>query len=40
MIVEHLATGIEKNLNLSVDFALSEDLNGFFKTNGREEKTF
>jgi hypothetical protein len=37
MIVERLAIGMVKNLNLSEDLALSEGLNGTFKTNGREE---
>ena len=37
MIVERLALGMVKNLNLSVDFAFSEGLNGAFKTNGRIE---
>jgi len=36
MIVEHYAIGMAKNLNLSVDFALGEGLNGTFKANGRE----
>jgi hypothetical protein len=38
MIVERFALGTAKNLNLSEDFALSEGVNGTFKTNGREEK--
>ena len=38
MIVERLAWGMVKNLNLLVDFALDEGLNDTFKTNGREEK--
>jgi hypothetical protein len=38
MIVELFALEMVKNLNLSVDFALRESLNGTFKTNGREEK--
>ena len=38
MIVECLALGMAKNLNLSGDFAFGEGLNGTFKTNGREEK--
>jgi hypothetical protein len=38
MIVERLALGMAKNLNLSVDFAFGEGLNGAFETNGREEK--
>jgi hypothetical protein len=37
MIVEPLAKGTVKNLNLSVDFALGESLNDTFKTNGRIE---
>ena len=35
MIVEHLVKGTVKNLNLSVDFALVDSLNGTFKTTGR-----
>ena len=38
MIVERLALGTVKNLNLSEDFALSEGVNGTFKTDGREER--
>ena len=38
MIVERFAIGMVKNLNLSVDFALGEGLNGTFKVNGREER--
>ena len=38
MIVERFALGMAKNLNLSVDIAFSEGLNGTFKTNGREER--
>ncbi len=40
MIVERLALGMVKSLNLSGDFALGEGLNGTFETNGREEKLF
>ena len=38
MIVERLALGMAKNLNLSVDFAYGEGLNDTFKANGSEEK--
>ena len=38
MIVERFALGTVKNLNLSEDFALSEGVNGTFKTDGREER--
>ena len=38
MIVERFAVGIEKNLNLSVDFAIGKGLNGTFETNGSKEK--
>jgi hypothetical protein len=38
MIVELLASGMVKNLNLLVDYAFGEGLNGIFKTNWREEK--
>ena len=38
MIVEPLASGMAKNLNLSVEFALSEGLNDTFETNGRKER--
>ena len=38
MNVERFAIGMVKNLNLSVDFALGEGLNGTFKVNGREER--
>ena len=40
MIVEHFALGKVKNLNLSENFALSEGVNGTFKTDGREERPF
>ena len=38
MIVERFSKEMAKTMNLSVDFALAESLNGTFKTNGREEK--
>ncbi len=38
MIVESFALGTAKNLKLSEDFALSEGVNGTFKTDGREER--
>ena len=38
MIVERLALGIAKNLNLLTYFAFGDVLNGAFETNGRKEK--
>ena len=37
MIVERFSKEMAKTMNLSVDFALAESLNGTFKTNGREK---
>jgi len=38
MIVERLASGMAKNLHLSVGLAIGEGLNGTFGTNWKEEK--